>query len=620
MSKLKIIGIIIGLLIVIITGCCDPCFSCANCTAELLLNHDIQLQNDLNAGGSTCIVVNSGLGWYQNREIDGNGYSILDCTNCISLKRSSASGRIDNWEIHNVSIETKYIGIDYEGYDSGNRVNGGYIHNVSVVSIDSLSVIGINVVYADDVNVSDNYIDFILSSGASSAIHSSYSDNLYLGCNYLFGGGDDGVEAKIVTTNQVINNNFAANFTTSDFDVAGVLSYANNTCDNASGITCECETSNITCYTYCRDLVFCDCYSCVSCTEKLNSNQCSEVVLMNSISSAGGVCIDGYTANNFKNKIFDCNDYTVVGNNDSFYSTLIYLTPNNFGNTLKNCILKDSFFSVQNYRSNNNFVENFTFMNNTKNIFVRDSNNFNLLNSIIVEGGFGFQCVNSNEIKISMSTIYNNSDVGASFQECSNINIFGSDVIYNRGGLYFRDSTADVKGNIICRNIEKDESYFDIYNSGGSIAGKNNYCDLSLNFFDGDISGCRFDCTGNYTLPFQNVSENESIVLDANVSDELEKEMNQTLLIKNLDEIVVGIIYDSGFKSDTQKIIFVVLFKIFVDIIFLVFRADWKIIFIINTLIIICFAMVGWIPFSIILLLVAISAIVFGLVLKQIST
>ena len=96
--------------------------------------------------------------------------------------------------------------------------------------------------------------------------------------------------------------------------------------------------------------------------------------------------------------------------------------------------------------------------------------------------------------------------------------------------------------------------------------------------------------------------------------------MNQTLLIKNLDKIFIGMIYESGFKSDNQKIIFVVLFKIFVDIIFLVFRSDWKIIFIINTFIIICFAMVGWIPFSIILLLVAISAIVFGLVLKQIST
>ncbi|MEM5871293.1 MAG: hypothetical protein QW051_00300 [Candidatus Aenigmatarchaeota archaeon] len=82
----------------------------------------------------------------------------------------------------------------------------------------------------------------------------------------------------------------------------------------------------------------CNCNSCSSCTNALNNASCTEVRLTTNITNYSGTCINNPIS--FNNKIFNCQNYFLIGNISAYGSYGIYLN-NKQNNTILGCGFKN---------------------------------------------------------------------------------------------------------------------------------------------------------------------------------------------------------------------------------------------------------------------------------------
>ncbi len=170
------------------------------------------------------------------------------------------------------------------------------------------------------------------------------------------------------------------------------------------------------------------CYNCSDCINALNNNTYNEVRLGADISNFSGIfCINN--PENFSNKLFDCQEHVVDGD-DSMGNDGVFLGGKE-NNTIRNCIITDfdhGFWLLG--------VENITIENNNISSCIGDG--ISALNSINIEirnnaigsnNATGIYVHNSNNIIIFNNTLSDNMqrqialEEGSSFNNVSNNNI-----------------------------------------------------------------------------------------------------------------------------------------------------------------------------------------------------
>ncbi|MEM4248280.1 MAG: NosD domain-containing protein, partial [Candidatus Nanoarchaeia archaeon] len=123
---------------------------------------------------------------------------------------------------------------------------------------------------------------------------------------------------------------------------------------------------------YSAQSVNCTCVNCSDCTAKLNLN-CTVVNLTVDIIDHSGTCINNPA--NFTNKTFDCQGYTIDGDNSG---TDYGITINSkTGNTIKNCIIAGFYHGIYLLSSSNNSLANNAVYNNTVHGILISSSHYN---------------------------------------------------------------------------------------------------------------------------------------------------------------------------------------------------------------------------------------------------
>ena len=159
----------------------------------------------------------------------------------------------------------------------------------------------------------------------------------------------------------------------------------------------------------------CNCSTCDECEEKLNDPSCFVVTLNESIMNHSGTCINNPA--NFTNKIFDCQGFTIEGD-DSGADYGIYLDGKQ-NNTIKNCIITEFSNGIRLSGSNNNKIINNTAKDNNYNgIFLSAASDNNLTSNSVCNN-------NNSDIEIINST-GNTGD-----NTCDNLNNDGNSVTCN---------------------------------------------------------------------------------------------------------------------------------------------------------------------------------------------
>ncbi len=205
----------------------------------------------------------------------------------------------------------------------------------------------------------------------------------------------------------------------------------NVTCINGADINCS-NDRNFTIANYNLSGGVCECNSCSDCTNKLNSANCSQVNLTTNIINHSGTCINNPA--NFNNKIFDCQGYTIDGD-DTGADYGIYLNAKT-NNTIKNCIITDferGFFLY--YSSGNNLTNNSANSNTFAGIRVYYSPNNTLTNITANNNQYGIYLYSSTNNTITQNFVCKN----AKWDILSNTNVFGNNNTCARV-LKFRDN------------------------------------------------------------------------------------------------------------------------------------------------------------------------------------
>ena len=271
----------------------------------------------------------------------------------------------------------------------------------------------------------------------------------------------------------------------------------------------------------------CECNSCQDCTNALNDNSCSNVLLIQDILDYSGKCIND--PSNFNNKIFDCKGHTIDGD-DSSNDYGIYLY-NKSNNLIRNCIITDfyggiylahsthntlvnntansnSYYGIHLYKySNDNVVENNTATENgLAGIRLEKSDNNNVSNNYCAlnKDYDGIYMTDSSNNKIISNTLTMNDDSGLWILSCSDNYIFNNTITLNGMinnsssptgyGMFMRTSINNtIENNIFCDNLN-----FDIYSDDDSNKNnikRDNWCDNTSNYADeGKSSGCTYNC------------------------------------------------------------------------------------------------------------------------------
>ncbi len=226
------------------------------------------------------------------------------------------------------------------------------------------------------------------------------------------------------------------------------------------GTLCDATEYNCQFYGYpycsngqCVGGVECNCGSCSECSAKLNTSGCGIVKLTTDILNTPNTCIDPGYQSNFNNKIFDCQNHIIDGDDAEFdYGIKV---SGQTGNTIKNCTFTDWFTGIGLLESNSTIV-----INNT----VRSTNRYGILAQ-----GFNNQ-ITKNVVE-------------------SNIK-FGSAI---SAGLSIQGTG---KGNSITLNRLCNNENQDIYNSTtAQNSGSDNTCDVPYNWNDQGRTGCTNPCS-----------------------------------------------------------------------------------------------------------------------------
>jgi len=235
----------------------------------------------------------------------------------------------------------------------------------------------------------------------------------------------------------------------------------------------------------------CTCNSCDDCEAKLNNNSCTLVKLAANITGYSGTCIDNPAS--FTNKIFDCQGYTIDGD-DSGIDYGIYLD-NKANNTIRNCKITDFRGGIYLRCSSKNILTNNTANSNSFGILLKlHSNNNNITRNTANNNQEGFYLSQSSNNTLIDNTASNNTNIGFYLYPNSDFNDLISNKITNNTntGVFFSSDSSNnnLTSNFICGN-----GNFDV-NDDDTNSGDNNTCNTTNNWNDTETTGCTYSCTG----------------------------------------------------------------------------------------------------------------------------
>lgn len=612
MKKIYLMCVFIMLIIGTVNACDYYCSTCGECETDITnagSGETICLDTDITSIGGSCI---NNPDDFNNKIFDCEGH-IIEGDN-LGEDYGFLINDSDNNVIQNCSVFKFANGI-YIRVDSDNNVL--YNNNISVNNES-----GISCWMSDYLNITNNYIAFNgINIGNKSGINFNDCDNADIYNNTIIDNSFYGVYFIEGSDNNFLYNNYLCLNNLSDIEDYSTNSGDENTCNKTYNWD-DANTSG--CKYSCGE--FCYCNSCYDCEIKLTSYPCKKVMLLNDILKTDGICISGASAFLFKDKIFDCQNYTITGNRVDYSNVGLFLYENNYGNIIMNCDIFNFTNAIKSFKSSNNIISNSLFRENEISILVSHSSDLTFFNIDVIKSfNDGIVISYSENINLLNSNIYNGSDNAISIFSSSGIKITASNIIYNVGGVYFIDSVKDstIINSVICRNIEKDESKYDIYNRyGENVDGKLNYCDYTYKFNDYNREkGCYFLCNGSFIIPEENISVIDNItgVINANVSTTLEKKINQTSQQTFYFNIIV-IVEEFGFKTDVSKIFFGFIILLILIIILSLLHFHWIVIIMLSIFILLCFTLIGLIPFWFSLIFLVISALIFAVLFKNMST
>ncbi|MEM3467265.1 MAG: NosD domain-containing protein, partial [archaeon] len=195
----------------------------------------------------------------------------------------------------------------------------------------------------------------------------------------------------------------------------------------------------------------CYCDSCATCNSKLSDPSCTIVKLTANISDNSGTCISN--PENFSNKVFDCQGYTIDGSGLGYG---IYLN-NKQDNTIENCMITGFEYGIYIF-NNSNFNE---ILNNK----ISDNNEAGIVISNCVGSG---ECGNGN----------------------INNTIEDNEILNNKIGIFSNSSNSTINRNVVCGNTD-----YDFYSEDWlSSSGTNNTCSNPDGWNDDGTIGCTKTC------------------------------------------------------------------------------------------------------------------------------
>lgn len=510
-------------------------------------------------------------------------------------------------------IDNNFDGVNILSGCSNNNFVNNLIYNNSNIgfysSSSNISIINNNVslnngggLYLTESNYNNISENSITSNGENGIWLKGNNNNLtYNNVNY---NAWSGIYLHVASTNNsfyfniVCNNSFLIDFY---YDI-------NNNGINNSGYENSCLTSqnwsDLGVFKNCEylcDLMSCKCVSCPDCEEKLNNIQCRKVILINNINFSNEICINGNDLPYFREKIFDCDNYEISANTSNLSRIGIYLYYN-YENHISNCRISNFVNGIKLRYSDNNIIDKCYLYNNSIGIYVSKSDNLHILNSSISNNsGDGIFVCDSNYLLVSNCLVYENDGIGIDFISSDSSIISGNKIIRNNGGVYMFSETMNMKlnQNILCRNVEKDPTKSDVFSRGTNNKGTDNCCNFVFNWDDMGTGGeCHTGCYGVFSSTYTSAVLNRTDIF---------------IIVTNFSE-------SFGFRSDFSKTLFVIIIKVIIDIVFAVKGVNWIVVLILNLFILLSFTVIGWIPFSIALLIIVIVAFVFGIILKKSTT
>ncbi len=239
---------------------------------------------------------------------------------------------------------------------------------------------------------------------------------------------------------------------------------SNNSCDKTSGWNDVGATSCT--YSCPVPPTECNCSSCLECNAKLNNASCDIVFLNTSISNQTGTCINN--PENFNNKIFDCQGYTIDGDDSEADYGILLNGKNN--NVIENCVIHDFAYGI----------------------FLRENSDHNQLNNNTVNSNTdeGIIIQKSSYNNITGNMVNSNSKQGIDVVFYSYHNKIIDNIVKWNGiqGIRISDSSSNIlNSNEVCGNTI-------VQFSGTSNSGDNNTCDTTFNWDDEGTTGCTYRC------------------------------------------------------------------------------------------------------------------------------
>jgi|GEM_PF-1482366 len=403
---------------------------------------------------------------------NGNGIYLVSSSNNNNLTSNTANSNIDygiylssspNNTITNNTLNLNIRGIYLEQSSNNNLTNNtANLNNYGIYLLSSLN----NILNTNKICNNSNTDIYSTTTGNTGDNNkcdktSGYNDTGTTGCTWNCAGK--------------CNN----------------CSLCNTTCGGDSSLKCDATTGNCVQLYKILDGGICECDSCNSCNQALNDNtHCGNLVrLTANITNQAGNCI--YDPANFNNKIFDCQGYTIDGDDiGSDYG--IYLSGKT-GNTIKNCIVTDFYFGILLYSSsNNNNLTSNTANSNVYGIYLWDSSNNSLTNNTANSNKNGIELFSSSNNILINNTASPNTNYGIYLYFSSNNTLTNNTANTNTIGIYlytFSNNNA-LNTNKVCNN-----SNTDIYSVGIDNTGTNNTCNKS-GYNDTGTTGCTWNCAG----------------------------------------------------------------------------------------------------------------------------
>jgi parallel beta-helix repeat protein len=214
----------------------------------------------------------------------------------------------------------------------------------------------------------------------------------------------------------------------------------------------------------------CECSDCAECTEMLNNEKCSEVILTNDITlEKGSNCI--LNPKDFNNKIFDCQEHGIKGKNRGIGVHL----KGKEGIIIKNCKISNFNKGIYLYDVNDFVVENNQIENNLVQGIRTIRGQGKILKNIILGGSYGLQ----------MSLSGGASGYAVSGNQISRTSAYGIWMVYG-------------KDNVINNNKICDNNKWDIWTNAPALKDNtisDNSCDKEKSSKDVCEKTCEEDLT-----------------------------------------------------------------------------------------------------------------------------